>query len=1013
MAHKIIPLLKQEKYGKTEETYRITPHKISSDLFSLATSSMGTFPSNLIFQITERNKILIKVVFEAGKKEDAIAEFENDFAYLFNPVAHITPTPKYIISEGPDFMDVFLPINKLKILNEPRYEALLKNVKPLYPPITNSGVVRSQGDFIQKSKIVRDTYRLDCKGECLPVDGTGIKIGVISDSYDTQRYTKFNVPDPQIEPNKPKADIDVLNGDLPGKQNPNGNKMEVQVLQESSFQATDEGRAMLQIIHDVAPGAELFFHSASTPEEFKNAIEYLAKHGCSIIVDDLTFIEESFFGAKSYISKAINDFTNNDKNRNFYFSSAGNFGNYGYQDIFDCSENKPDSDSLGLKDITKVHVFGRDQNNEDIVFQKIEFDKEGIYMIVLQWDESKFEADDSQDLDIYLVDDEGRLLIGNNRFNRDGDTMEYLIFVVKERTSANILITSANGCPSKDLPFRYIVFRHNNGFSYDSMKERKTPTVSGHAMFEQTITVGAVKNNIGNVVPESRNYSSYGGRLTNNPPTSIDIDFAAPDGENINVALIGPVLNDDHFQNFHGTSASAPHAAGAFALMLGALDYCESDELPLNNIDVLQLFKDTCQNLGSPEAVGDGLINTEDAFQKLLADYPILNTSIVNNLEDPCEETTKKTVINIVADDISCEYGQAWDLTYYIIKIIDNQDEEIIDNQNNNLGLPTVKLKTTAVKPYPDVNNYRITPYFKGELNPEQIALFQINFIPGFLNIAKKDLVIKAKDKFNIKDRPINIEFVYKYDEIDIADNDLFLSTIKKEHGSTFHSNKNILVLIGGFIDSAENRGNIPPLPPADDVLYWLIETGGWMALMNDVTIDGLNQNLSTGNHIYEIEFKLFKEYLDFLKYEGDSSRFRPLSNNYKPLVNNYKPLVNNYKPLVNNYKPLVNNYKPLVNRYKPLVNTNSNDDGNDSIENPIHLILDDCFFDEVEEKLIYDHYSVNLITGLVSDEVHYVFPGAFFAHMSINFNISYDAGRYRIKRNNFWSWLKDFLFKW
>ena len=76
-----------------------------------------------------------------------------------------------------------------------------------------------------------------------------MKIGVISNSYNY----------------KGAAAADVSFGDLPGTGNPNGYTKNVDVLKDidPSFGTvmSDEGRAMLQIVHDVAPGAELAFYT--------------------------------------------------------------------------------------------------------------------------------------------------------------------------------------------------------------------------------------------------------------------------------------------------------------------------------------------------------------------------------------------------------------------------------------------------------------------------------------------------------------------------------------------------------------------------------------------------------------------------------------------------------------------------------------------------------------------------------------------------------------------------------
>ena len=106
----------------------------------------------------------------------------------------------------------------------------LRLVRPVYRPITNVGLVTSQGDVAQRSSNARSIYP--------GVDGTGITVGVLSDSYDNLRG----------------ASADVASGDLPSG---------VIVLKDLASGGTDEGRAMLQIVSDVAPGAKLAFHTAA------------------------------------------------------------------------------------------------------------------------------------------------------------------------------------------------------------------------------------------------------------------------------------------------------------------------------------------------------------------------------------------------------------------------------------------------------------------------------------------------------------------------------------------------------------------------------------------------------------------------------------------------------------------------------------------------------------------------------------------------------------------------------
>jgi hypothetical protein len=58
----------------------------------------------------------------------------------------------------------------------------------------------------------------------------------------------------------------------------------------------DEGTAMLEIVHDVAPGASLLFATAGDSDAaMANSIDQLRLAGCDIIVDDVLFLSEPTF----------------------------------------------------------------------------------------------------------------------------------------------------------------------------------------------------------------------------------------------------------------------------------------------------------------------------------------------------------------------------------------------------------------------------------------------------------------------------------------------------------------------------------------------------------------------------------------------------------------------------------------------------------------------------------------------------------------------------------------------
>ena len=169
-------------------------------------------------------------------------------------------------------------------------------------PHTDVGAATSQGVVAQ---------RIDR----LPhgVDGRGITVGALSDSFDTATTTVAG------DPLTVHAADDVRTGDLPGK----GSKP-VTVIEDSP-DGFDEGRAMLQIVHDVAPKADLCFATANTGEVgFADNIRRLAdkKGPCraDVVVDDVTYFSEPMF-SDGIVGDAVDDVTAKGVH---YFTSAGN-----------------------------------------------------------------------------------------------------------------------------------------------------------------------------------------------------------------------------------------------------------------------------------------------------------------------------------------------------------------------------------------------------------------------------------------------------------------------------------------------------------------------------------------------------------------------------------------------------------------------------------------------------------------------------------------------------------------
>lgn len=103
------------------------------------------------------------------------------------------------------------------------------------------------------------------------VDGSGVRVGIISGSFGNAGAEAVAA--------------DVAAGLLPGPGNPCGYVSPVSILNDPPVGQDDEGRAMAQLVHGIAPGAEILF--ASDSAGYPAAVDLLVANGAWVIVDDV------------------------------------------------------------------------------------------------------------------------------------------------------------------------------------------------------------------------------------------------------------------------------------------------------------------------------------------------------------------------------------------------------------------------------------------------------------------------------------------------------------------------------------------------------------------------------------------------------------------------------------------------------------------------------------------------------------------------------------------------------
>ncbi|HLW98829.1 MAG TPA: S8 family serine peptidase [Candidatus Acidoferrales bacterium] len=214
------------------------------------------------------------------------------------------------------------------------------------PPViinTGQGIVTTEGDATHRAADARGTFG---------VTGSGLKIGVLSDSINSQGGLTRS----------------QSTGDMPPTCGIPLVQPCITVLQDDFSAGSDEGDAMLEIIYDMAPGANLYFATADFGEaNFASNIQALRAAGCDIIVDDVLYFDEPVF-QDGIVAQAVSSVVTSGA---LYFSSAGNSGNFdsntsGY---FEGDFNDAGSPAFSTGKSGTIHNFGTAGNpiNGDVV----------------------------------------------------------------------------------------------------------------------------------------------------------------------------------------------------------------------------------------------------------------------------------------------------------------------------------------------------------------------------------------------------------------------------------------------------------------------------------------------------------------------------------------------------------------------------------------------------------------------------------------------------------------------
>ncbi|MFG1645877.1 S8 family serine peptidase [Amycolatopsis sp. NPDC049252] len=455
-----------------------------------------------------------------------------------------------------------------------------------------AATVVSEGDKAHGTDTARTTYG---------VSGSGVKVCVLSDGVDslTKSQTAGELPA-----------VDVLSG------------------QKGSG---DEGTAMLEIVHDLAPDATLGFATAFTSEaSFAANIRALRTTShCQIIVDDVSYFDESPF-QDTQVAQAVNDVTAAGV---LYFSSAGNSGNATdgtsgyYEGDFRASSTK-------ITGVTGTpHDFDPSSTTQN--FDALSAGSLG-KPVTLFWSDPWGKS--ANDYDLFILNSAGSV-VASSENGQSGSQNPYEIANVPTTGSGyKVAVVKYSGADRfialNVIRGRFVASGSLKAFSTNGVTNGHSAAASAFSVaaapaagaFSRPLETGDPANpagpypgvftasskwerfssdgkrhlfyNADGTAITAGNVSSTGGTTRSKP------DITAADG--VSTSVTG-------FQPFFGTSAAAPHAAAIAALLL-------SGKPTATPAEIRTALVSSAIDLGAPgfdTVTGNGLIMTGPALAAL------------------------------------------------------------------------------------------------------------------------------------------------------------------------------------------------------------------------------------------------------------------------------------------------------------------------------------------------------------------------------------------------------------
>lgn len=444
--------------------------------------------------------------------------------------------------------------------------------------LTSAGTALTEGDELLGAAEARAQFG---------VDGSGVRVAVLSDGIRGLDVARSSEDAPGLA-----AACGFIGNSLTVVCNDDA------VPLAGRYGTYEEGTALIEIVHDLAPGAQISFGAVATSVQHMAMVNHFAAR-VDIIVDNLSFLFRA--DQQSTVSRNTSAALRRaDWPLRLYVTASGNWAASHWSGHWRAGV---DGRELGLSSPGAVHRFTNDSGAPlSGMANGFEVSDGDEVQVALFWDDPRGRA--LNDYDLHVVSAAGSKLWTSDQrqgTSENWDAAHELVSFRYEGPDTELYVVIQNHRDEAD-PVRFDLFAVRPGGSEPQLRFRTAESsLLAQSDAAGALTVGAV--NAGQVAVAA--YSSEGPTLNGQPK---------PEIAGLDSITVSDATSYGTRPSFAGSSAAAPHVAGIAALLLEAqpaLRSADGGDADFERWLVRQLLQTTADDLPRSSY---GLVNARAAI---------------------------------------------------------------------------------------------------------------------------------------------------------------------------------------------------------------------------------------------------------------------------------------------------------------------------------------------------------------------------------------------------------------